>query len=379
MSEHHEMQFADPAWQPGAAQNVVEGQANPAPQPIWTPPPDMGVPGAMPQAATSEQEYTQGYRGQFGPNADHEETFQAPPQQAPFQYRQQQPFFQFQQPWYSRVPIWAWIVIAIVIISSIFQSISAFGAILLLGICCVIGWLIYNGRLRVKPQGETQAPETRTFEVGAHPTLVINNKAGAVRVRAGQEGQVSITTTRRGYLFDQHPDSDVQITYNQDQASNRVTARVEAWKAMGKNATIDFEIVVPPQSNLELLTNAGILAVQDIDGQMTLRSNAGTIDTSRVILRGQSQLDTNAGSITFVGALDLAGDYKLSTNLGTIDATLPADASFNLKAKTDLGTVSTNFPLAQSQMTRAYGQVGSGPYPRLQIKTNLGTIAVHRQ
>lgn len=367
MSENHEMQFADPAWQPGAAQDVTEGQANPAPPPAWTPPPDMNQGGSP-----AEQQYTQGYRGQG-------ENFQAPPQQAPFRY-QQRPFFQPQQPWYNSVPKWVWIVVAIIVITSFLSSGigTAFGIILLLCICGGIGWLIYNGRLRVNPAGETQPPETRTFEVSAHPTLVINNKAGSVRVRAGQDGQVSITTTRRGYLFDQRPDNDVQISYNQDATSNRVTARVEAWKAMGKNA-IDFEVIVPPQSNLELVTNAGIVSVQDIAGQMTLHSDAGTISANQVSLRGQSRLRTNAGSITFAGTLDPVGDYELTTNLGTVDATLVADTSFNLEAKTDLGTVTTNFPLAHSQMTRAYGQVGSGPYPRLQLKTNLGTITVHRQ
>ena len=254
---------------------------------------------------------------------------------------------------------------------------SAFGIVLLLCLCGGIGWLIYNGFLRVNLSGEAQAPETRTFEVGAQPTLVINNKAGSVRVRAGQEGQVGITTTRRGYLFNQRPDNDAQISYNQEAASNRVTARVEAWKAFGKNA-IDFDVVVPPQSNLELVTNAGIVSVQNIAGQITLRSDAGTISASQVTLRGQSRLRTNAGSISFNGVLDPAGDYELSTDLGTVDATLPADASFNLEAKTDLGTVTTNFPLAHSQMTRASGQVGSGPYPRLHVKTNLGTVTVRR-
>ena len=74
MSENHEMQFADPAWQPDGAQNVTEGQANPAPQPAWSPAPDAGAPGAAQQGHTSEQDYTQGYRGQFGQNPGHEGT-----------------------------------------------------------------------------------------------------------------------------------------------------------------------------------------------------------------------------------------------------------------------------------------------------------------
>ncbi|MGH2482482.1 MAG: DUF4097 family beta strand repeat-containing protein, partial [Ktedonobacteraceae bacterium] len=211
----------------------------------------------------------------------------------------------------------------------------------------------------------------------AHPTIVITNKAGSVRVRAGQEGQVSISTTRRGYLFNQRLDNDAQVSYNQDSTINRVTARVETWKPFGKNA-IDFDLVVPPKASLELVTNAGSVSVQDITGQMTLRSDAGTITANQVTLHGQSRLRTNAGTITFNGALDPAGDYDLSTDLGTVNATLPADASFSLEAQTDLGIVSTNFPLAQAQKSKANGQVGTGPYPRLKLKTDLGSIRVFR-
>ena len=58
--------------------------------------------------------------------------------------------------------------------------------------------------------------------------------------------------------------------------------------------------------------------------------------------------------------------------------TLPADASFSLEAKTDLGSVTTNLPLLQKQHTKASGQVGNGPYPRLRAKTDLGSVRVHR-
>lgn len=59
---------------------------------------------------------------------------------------------------------------------------------------------------------------------------------------------------------------------------------------------------------------------------------------------------------------------------------LPADASFRLEAKTDLGSVKTNFPLVQAQRTKAVGQVGLGPsYPRLRLKTDLGSVHVYQK
>ncbi len=377
------MQFADPAWQPSGAQNVKQEQDLPAPQPVWSPAPDASISAATQQANEATQSYTQGYRPQptQAPDYDYDQPLQAPPPPPSFQGQQQQ-YYQSQQPWYKRLPTWAWVLIAILVFGSVVEPAfsdggSAGGLVVLLALGGAIAWLIYNGTLRVKLNGEAQAPETRTFEVSAHPTIVINNKAGSVRVHAGQESQVSITTTKRGYLFNQRFDNDAQVSYNQDSTINRVTARVETWKPFGKNA-IDFDLVVPPQTSLELVTKAGSVSVQNIAGQMTLRSDAGSITANQVTLHGQSRLCTNAGSITFNGALDPAGDYELSTDLGSVNATLPADASFNLEAKTDLGSVSTNLPLTQSQKTKVYGQVGVGPYPRLQAKTDLGSVRVYR-
>jgi DUF4097 and DUF4098 domain-containing protein YvlB len=231
--------------------------------------------------------------------------------------------------------------------------------------------------MRVNLHGEAQPSETHTFAVGTHPTVVITNRAGSIRLHAGQEGQVSITTTKRGYLFSQRFNSDAQVSYNQDSTINRVSARVDSWKPFGKHA-IDFDIMVPPQASLELTTNAGNVSVQNIAGEMKLRSDAGNVSANQVTLHGQSRLRTNAGNVSFTGALDPTGDYELSTDLGNVQATLPADASFSLEAKTDLGSVTTNLPLMQKQHTKASGQVGSGPYPRLRAKTDLGSVRVHR-
>lgn len=360
------MQFADPAWQPDGIQDVKKEQDLPAPQPAWSP---------TQQANEVPPSYAQGYRAQ----ARSDEPWQAPP--PPLQGQPQQSF-QAQRPWHERLPTWAWILIALIVLGGIIKPVfSTAGAvveiIVLLAIGGGIAWLISNGSLRIHWRGALQAPETRTFEVDAHPTIILNNKAGQIRVHAGQEGQVSITTTKRGYLFSPRLDNDAHVSYQQDRTINRITARAETWRPFGKNL-VDFEMTVPPQASLELVTNAGSISVQNIDGEMKLRSDAGSITASQVTLHGQSRLRTNMGSITFIGGLDPVGDYELSTDLGGVTATLPADASFRLEAKTDLGSVSTNLPLAQAQKTKASGQVGVGPYPRLQVKTDLGSVRVYR-
>lgn len=373
------MQFADPAWQPGTTQDFQLEQESPAPQPAGSQAANAG-PSAQnssaQQAGETEREYNQGYRAQ---------TAQAPGSDSAYQGRQQpqQPFFQPLLPWYRRLPVWAWWLIGALVLSGIVEPMTSgdgpFGSLFgLIVIAClaVVGWLIYTRRVRVNLAGEAQQAETRTFEVGPLPTISIKNNAGSIRLHAGQEGQVNVTTTKRGYIFNQQLNRDAQVWFNQDQGTNTISARVEGWKLFGKNS-IDFDIAVPPQSTLELVTNMGSISVQNVDGQMKLQADAGSIQAAQVHLHGKSVLKTDAGTITFAGSLDPNGDYKLSTDLGNISATLPVGSSFSLNAKTDLGTVTTNLPLAQQKRTKASGQVGSGPYPKLKIETDVGSVQVY--
>lgn len=367
------MQFADPAWQPGATSGAEQEQESPAPRPGWSPPL-----GTDAQAQTTQQndaherDYTQGYRAQAGTAPGYGETPQG-----------QQPFFQAQPQMRGGIPTWVWIVIVIALLGGggpFFSFGGGPGHIIgvLWGLFIIfLIWSLLTRRLRINVSGEAQPAETRTFEVSTQPTIVINNKAGSIRLHAGQEGQVSISTTKRGYVFSPQWDRDSQVWYNHDSAANTVSARVDNWKLFGKNA-IDFDIAVPAQANLELVTNAGTVSVQNVAGQMKLQSDAGSISATQVTLYGKSRLKTDAGSVTFVGSLDPDGDYHFTTDLGSINVTLPADASFDLEARTDLGSINTNLPLQYQQKNKASGKVGIGPYPRLKAKTDLGSVRVYR-
>lgn len=348
------MQFADPAWQPRATRDFRQEQvfaSDPSP-----------APGPAASSAAAQQK---------SGNAENEA-----PQGQP-----QQPAIEPQQLWYRRLPIWAWWLLGTLAVSSIvgsatFEEGGSLLSLLLAALLALAGWLIYTRRLRVSLSGEAAQTETHTFEVGPLPTIAIRNRAGSIRLHADQQNQVSITTSKRGYLFARRLDRDAQVWFNQDRAKNTVSARVDTWRLFGRNS-VDFDIAVPPQSTLELITNAGNISVTHINGQMKLRADAGSIRATQVGLSGRSLLKTDAGSITLEGWLDPAGDYRLSTDLGNVQVTLPTSASFNLEAKTDLGSVTTNLPLVQQQRTKVSGLVGIGPYPRLKVTTDLGSVQVY--
>jgi hypothetical protein len=394
VSDEQEMQFADPAWQPKVTREFE----------TLAPTDDASssahATSAAHQAGEADYDpYARGYRAQStssggseSPSQNQQPPFekQSPPpftdqQRAPFQAQQAPPLSQQLQAIYRRLPAWAWWLIGILVLSSLVQSaanqggaVGAFFSLLLIGALVLAGWLLVTRRVRVNLAGEAQAAETRTFTVGAQPTLVFKHKAGSLHVHAGQEDEVRITTTRRGYLFSQNFDRETPISYSQDSAKNTVTVRTGSWRLFGKNV-IHFDVAVPPRTNLQLTTSFGPVSVENIAGQINVRADAGTIQATGVTLQGKSRLKTDAGTITFSGALDPGGNYELNTNFGTIDALLDPSSSFELTAKTDLGTVTTNPPLLQQQRNRANGTVGNGPYPRLKVKTDIGTINVQQK
>ncbi len=384
------MQFADPAWEPKVTREFEAIMPPSAPE---LHPASADVTASSQAAETDLTDYAQGYRPHNTsiPEQANPSQNQAPPppfpgQSPPFQSQQPPLTSQSQslQDLLKRLPAWAWWVVGIIFLSSFMQSVTSEGGLagglvtlLLFGLLAFSGWLLYTRRVRISLSGEAQAAETHTFVVGAQPTVVLKNKTGSIKLRSGQQGQVSITTTRRGYLFSPRLDRETQITYNQDSTTNTVTARAGSWRPFGKNA-INFEVVVPPEADLQIATNFGIISVENVAGQINLKSDAGTIQATGVTLRGKSRLKSDVGTITFSGSLDPAGNYELTTDLGTINVTLAPNASCNLQAKTDLGTVTTNLPLAKPQHNKAYGVVGNGPYPELKVKTDLGSITIQR-
>lgn len=373
MSEQ-EMQFADPEWQPpGLASQPVHEAARP--QPVNEP--ARGATGTMDEDASSD--YERGYRAQkplddtYYQEDEREQQFrQQPGYQAPPRRR---------STW--RRP-WLWILLILIIASLPFDGEEALflSRDILLGL--IIGGMIAASIFFINRGRRAPAPdvvETHTYAVGVQPRIVIRNNVGAVRVRSdGEQNEVTVRVTRHtGGWFGAV--GTASVSYDQNIEKNRVTVKADSgWSILGKRS-VDFDITVPRLADLDLKTDAGSVSVVGVSGQMTLSSNAGSVAASQVMLRGDSKLKTDAGSVTFSGALDPFGSYLLSTDAGGITVLLPEDASFQLDARTDVGSIRSDFVLATRLVfpgAKARCDVGSPPYPRLKLRTDVGSINIRR-
>ncbi len=112
----------------------------------------------------------------------------------------------------------------------------------------------------------------------------------------------------------------------------------------------------------------------NVAGQMSLMTNTGSITASHVLLRGQSVLSSNVGSVTFSGGVDRNGTYRMETRVGTINAAFPAGTSLQVTAQTSIGSIGSDFSSIQSYGTRAQGTIGSAPYANVTLTTRIGSI-----
>jgi hypothetical protein len=112
---------------------------------------------------------------------------------------------------------------------------------------------------------------------------------------------------------------------------------------------------------------------------MSLHSNAGSITVRQSVLSGNSILQTNAGSVSFDGAIDPQGAYQFSTNTGSVHVMLPSNTAFHVDARTDIGSITTNMPgvvvtRLNYMNSEARGDVGNPPRAMVTLRSNLGSI-----
>jgi hypothetical protein len=270
---------------------------------------------------------------------------------------------------------------------------------------------------------------TRTFAVAEHAELSIHNDAGNVRILRGESHQVEVRGTRYvSRLFGEG--GEVPIFFTQE--GNSIGINVKHWSFMRffNIGYVNLDIYVPASSDVQIQCNAGTLDISGISGRVeastnagtvmvassqladgsslhtnagtitvrqstldggmrghtnagtitivksalkgntTFTTNAGTITIVESALKGNTTFTTNAGTIHFDGSLAPDSDYLFKTNAGTIDTLLPADSSFVLNARTSLGSVHNDF---------RNNLVGQGPYARLNLDSQMGTISVRRK
>ncbi len=341
--QNQEMQFADPEWRrPQQTNSGTSQQESFNPQPI-------NVDRAPQPFNTDPREQLQEERvyNEAGSYGDFGAQKIGAPQSRQRQNRRRSP--------------WLWVIVLLVIM-----------ALLGGGLSLPRGGYNFS---KIEP--------AHTFSVGALPTVVINDDVGTIHVHTGSANNnvvVQVTDVSRG--LGNNP-ANGQVSYNQDSANNTVTVNANSGPGFFGSNSIDIEVTVPTDSNLQIKTDTGEVDVTGITGQMSLSSNTGSIHAVQDSLTGQSILHTDTGSVTFAGTIDPKGSYQFETNTGSVDVTLPGNSSFHVDATTDTGSINSDFPGVNVQHgdftgASAHSDVGNVPGATVTLKTDTGSISLHQ-
>jgi hypothetical protein len=337
---NQEMQFADPDWkpsqQPGSKTNPQE-QEEYAPQPINT---DYGEQNKWKSAPPSppQQEGYAGLRPYAGPTQGQMQGGNFG--QRPYRRRGRGP--------------WFWIILAFIIISLAsggFRSIS--------------GPSFNPGRFGSSPiEGKPI-----DYQVSGQATIVINDPNGNVTVTEGQSNTDVIIQAVNTNNFSGNP-NDIQSNISQN--ANNITANVQD--------SVDLQVTVPQGAILNLQTESGDISVNGVNGQMTLKTNSGSISASNDFISGTSSLTSNSSDITFDGTLGTGGSYQFQTGSnGSVDLTVSSASAFHVDATTNSGSI--DIPGVNAQNNKASGDVGASSQVKgtnVTINSDGGDINLHQ-
>jgi DUF4097 and DUF4098 domain-containing protein YvlB len=390
---NQEMQFADPDWEPT---RPFQKQAGAQQSQVFTPQPindDVRERSQQPLVETPpvQEEVYAGLHPYAG--AMPEQPRQAPGQ-TPYQY-QRMPNRR------RRRRAWFWIIIAILLFSLLGGGSSVLGSI-----------------------GQRSVTQENSFTyLAGIPTIIINESAGNIHVHRG--GSLNIEDVKNGSFFDDP--NNINVKFNQ--TGSTINVSVDTGNALFSSRSVDFNITIPQDANLQLQTTSGDVSVNDTSGQMSLSTVSGNISTTNDTFAGNSSLsavsgnidstgdtfsgeagfttvsgdvsmdhdtlngpakvNTTSGNINFDGTIASApattAIYQFNSISGDIHVGLPNSANFTIQASTTSGSVnSDDFPAIsvqdnhQRSGSQASGTVGTPPGASINIGTTSGDITIQQ-
>lgn len=203
-----------------------------------------------------------------------------------------------------------------------------------------------------------QSTERGTHELPADlRTLVLHGEVGEVSVRAAEPGEepraeVTVRSTLR----------DPEVTSTVGDGRAELVSRCQDWWWLD-NCSVDWEIVVPAETELTISNSVGDIVVRDVTGALSLSGDVGDLNILGV---GSPTVSarSSVGDITLslVAAPD---EVAVTSSTGDVSVTVPDDGSgYHIETNTSIGSV-TN-------------QVGSDPAQSrlIDLETSVGDITV---
>ena len=240
---------------------------------------------------------------------------------------------------------------------------------------------------------------------------------GEIKVTVAETEKCDITAkiTARANTEENAKKLAEQVKIRFEQTGNKLTAKVIKPKIIdNRYIGVGFDIMLPKQTSLELVTHNGAVNINQIDGNIEARTHNGAVHADGV--KGSVVLTTHNGEIRCDGVLGdvklithnggisckgVTGNVELSTHNGgakltysddaspAVNASLtthngglefiaPKEFSGKVEASTHNGSIHTDIPIklvGKISKKNLVGYIGSGE-GKLYLKTYNGSINI---
>lgn len=215
----------------------------------------------------------------------------------------------------------------------------------------------------------------RTLNVNGPVQLELSTGSGDVHVTTGPAGQVQIHGVIHAHGWS---DEDARGKLNEIESHPPISQddnliRVGGTGFGSGNASIDYTITVPANTELHSHAGSGDVDVNGIQGPANFVAGSGNVvasgiggdvqivagsgDVKVLGVQGQAQVSTGSGDI---GVHDAKGAVRLHTGSGDVDVEHPSDA---VVAETGHGDITVNGATADLRVRTGSGTVSIGGNP----------------
>ena len=237
--------------------------------------------------------------------------------------------------------------------------------------------LVAASALAVTVSVAAQSRKDIHFTLAPGSSVNVVNQNGSITVHASSTRQLQVNATQAS--------NKVEIDGSQN--GNRVTLRTHVLqKASGDEGRVDYDIALPSDTSLSIDSENGPIKIENVQGNVTVESDAGQVDITNVtngtvqvqtlnaavnlkdlknsrvsvvstggtvhltnVAGPKVSVETTNGNISCEGDFAGGGSYTLTNHSGDIDVRVPANASVDLTARSVKGTVSNDFPFQKPQ------------------------------
>src|SRR5882762_2411003 len=236
----------------------------------------------------------------------------------------------------------------------------------------------------------------RSFTVTAPVRIELSNASGNVEIRGSADGTVHVhgKVSPGGWsIFGGSGKSVEEVASNPPLEQSGSTIRIGKNSSWLKNVTIDYQVEVPHDTEIDAGVASGGITIDHVKGPVKASAASGSIRIQHPSDRVDAS--TASGTIEVVGAnndvkvhaisgtIQVSGNpgasrlWELKTISGSVELRVPSNASFLLSAESTSGDIRTSIPVILEEQNKhsLRAHIG-GSAGRVEVHTVSGSVNV---